>query len=200
MSEKKLVRKKIIEDLNKWDIIDASNSLLIEKGIKGFTMDLVAKKAGMAKGTVYAYFKNKNILLEQVYGEVFNSKRKEITDILESENPFINKLKMHAEFMLKLATDNKILLGELHKKGYHNINPFDKDKDNWYGFSKQIITETLNNEIKNRKLKIYNVDVLVSLYLGSLHSMVEQLISSKSSYSYSKNIEELIKLFEMRIK
>lgn len=48
-------------------IIAAAESLLIEKGYHAINMDQVARAAGLAKGTVYLYFKTK----EEVFLKVF---------------------------------------------------------------------------------------------------------------------------------
>ncbi|GIK65643.1 MAG: hypothetical protein BroJett018_34370 [Chloroflexota bacterium] len=48
-------------------IIAAAESLLIEKGYHAINMDQVARAAGLAKGTVYLYFKTK----EDVFLKVF---------------------------------------------------------------------------------------------------------------------------------
>ena len=44
-------------------IVEAATELFIEKGYRKATIDEVAERAGIAKGTVYLYFKNKVALL-----------------------------------------------------------------------------------------------------------------------------------------
>ncbi|MCA9717213.1 MAG: TetR/AcrR family transcriptional regulator [Myxococcales bacterium] len=44
-------------------IVDAATALFIERGYRKSTIDEVAERAGVAKGTVYLYFKNKVDLL-----------------------------------------------------------------------------------------------------------------------------------------
>src|SRR5210317_2345369 len=41
------------------DLIDAGLSLFLERGIEAVTIDEVARKAGMAKGNFYRYFRDK---------------------------------------------------------------------------------------------------------------------------------------------
>jgi AcrR family transcriptional regulator len=57
-----------VKDLNKIDIIfNASLQLILKEGIAGLTMAKLAKKAGLATGTLYIYFKNKEELIHQLY-------------------------------------------------------------------------------------------------------------------------------------
>jgi AcrR family transcriptional regulator len=48
------------------DLIDAGLSLFLERGIEAVTIDEVARKAGMAKGNFYRYFRDKADLVDAV--------------------------------------------------------------------------------------------------------------------------------------
>ncbi|NOQ24694.1 MAG: TetR family transcriptional regulator [Bacteroidales bacterium] len=66
-----------IKDNNKIDFIfKASLKLIYRGGIAGLTMAKIAQEAGMATGTVYIYFKNK----EELINELYQSLREESTD------------------------------------------------------------------------------------------------------------------------
>ncbi len=58
VSEKKLAKKV--------KMIDAAYNLFLEKGVNITAIDDVVKKAGVAKGTFYLYFKDKYDLLDQI--------------------------------------------------------------------------------------------------------------------------------------
>ncbi|MEM9159293.1 MAG: TetR/AcrR family transcriptional regulator [Verrucomicrobiota bacterium] len=47
-------------------IVDASISLFLERGIRGSTIQAIAKKAGIAVGTVYVYHKDKAAIVRRV--------------------------------------------------------------------------------------------------------------------------------------
>ena len=51
-------------------IIDAAESLIAESGFQGLSMHKLAKEAGVAAGTIYRYFSDKEDLLQQVRLEV----------------------------------------------------------------------------------------------------------------------------------
>ncbi len=52
------------------EIIDAALELFCEKGFAGTRMDDVARRAGVTKGTVYLYFKNKEALFYALVNEM----------------------------------------------------------------------------------------------------------------------------------
>ena len=51
-------------------IFKASLQLILKEGIAGLTMAKLAKKAGLATGTLYIYFKNKEELIHQLYAKL----------------------------------------------------------------------------------------------------------------------------------
>ena len=59
-------RKRETPELRKQQIIAAADLVLLEVGIERFTVDQVIEKAGIAKGTVYNYYKNKDEMLAEL--------------------------------------------------------------------------------------------------------------------------------------
>jgi TetR/AcrR family transcriptional regulator, transcriptional repressor for nem operon len=54
------------------DLLDAAQSLVVEKGVAATTLDDVTRRAGVAKGTFYLYFRSKDDLvaaLQQRFGD-----------------------------------------------------------------------------------------------------------------------------------
>ncbi len=57
-----------MKDLNKIDLIfNAGLELITREGIAGLTMSKLAKRAGIATGTLYIYFKSKEEMLNSLY-------------------------------------------------------------------------------------------------------------------------------------
>jgi AcrR family transcriptional regulator len=59
-------KKAVLERMTRDSLISAVEKLLQEEGWKGATMDRIAKEAGVSKGTVYNYFKDKRDILFSV--------------------------------------------------------------------------------------------------------------------------------------
>jgi AcrR family transcriptional regulator len=49
-------------------IFTATLAVVVKRGVAGVTMRRIAKEAGMATGTLYIYFKDKDELINQLYG------------------------------------------------------------------------------------------------------------------------------------
>jgi len=60
-----------LKDDQKIDLLFASTLTLVNQvGLVGLTMPLIAKRAGVATGTLYIYFKNKEDLILTLYKEI----------------------------------------------------------------------------------------------------------------------------------
>lgn len=51
-------------------IIQAALELVAEQGFHGAPMAMVAERAGVAAGTIYRYFENKDVLIQETYAEL----------------------------------------------------------------------------------------------------------------------------------
>jgi AcrR family transcriptional regulator len=58
----------VVGDFRRTQILDGARQSFVRHGIAGTTMEDVARTAGMAKGTVYLYYKSKDEILQQLIG------------------------------------------------------------------------------------------------------------------------------------
>ncbi len=82
---KKDKRKKALEALTRQGILAAAIGLLMRDGIQGLTMDRVATEAGVAKGTLYVYFKNKEEILDAALDAIFDPLVRESLALLDGD-------------------------------------------------------------------------------------------------------------------
>lgn len=65
-----LARRQVLEADRSQAILAAARRVIAAKGFAATTMDEIAEAAGLAKGTIYLYFKNKQVLFQAVVSEV----------------------------------------------------------------------------------------------------------------------------------
>ena len=83
-----------LRDENKVNIIfEASLNLIFDDGIAGLTMAKIAKKAGIATGTLYIYFKNKEVLLQELSQSIQKKYFNQFLNTYDNELPFKKNLK-----------------------------------------------------------------------------------------------------------
>ncbi|MDN5341658.1 MAG: hypothetical protein PWP28_533 [Oceanotoga sp.] len=117
--------KKITKFEKKQFIAETALEVIVEKGLNNFTMDDVAKKAALSKGSLYNYFKNKNSLIIFAFGDLVKkfentveSKLYEEKNTLEDKAELISEMyfSLHSEF----ASDELMRLFEILINSYHD--------------------------------------------------------------------------------
>ena len=76
------IRKKSIEKIK-----DAAMELFAEDGFSSATMTSIAKKAGVSKGLIYNYFKNKEEILDEIINMLMGMFKVMMTEFKKIEDP-----------------------------------------------------------------------------------------------------------------
>ncbi len=66
------------------EIVRAALELIAEHGFHGAPMAMIAERAGVAAGTIYRYFENKDVLIAELFREV---EEKIYADLLDGYSP-----------------------------------------------------------------------------------------------------------------
>src|SRR5262245_11068202 len=66
MSTTRKTKTELVTDFRRSQILDAARKSFITRGLAGTTVDGIARIAGVAKGTVYLYYRSKEEVLRQL--------------------------------------------------------------------------------------------------------------------------------------
>ncbi|MBD0833542.1 TetR/AcrR family transcriptional regulator [Aestuariibaculum sediminum] len=91
----------------KEDILKTAADLFLNYGFKSVTMDDIANTLGMSKKTVYQYFKNKNVLVEETTLFMYHIIQSGIDDIIKENMSPIEELYEIKRFVMKHLKDEK---------------------------------------------------------------------------------------------
>lgn len=86
------IRRQALDEMMKEALFGATVAVLSGHGVDGLTMDRVAAAAGMAKGSLYRYFRSKRDLLEFVYAKTLDPVFQHLDETVASERPAVEKL------------------------------------------------------------------------------------------------------------
>ncbi|MBN1334128.1 MAG: TetR/AcrR family transcriptional regulator [Synergistales bacterium] len=112
LSEKK---KEIVEEMMKEAFQHATCTVLEECGWPGLTMERVAEKAGVSKGTVYNYFKDKRELVWCVMEKLISDLEKRTGEIFRRNESCADALReLIREEMLSRKKNANIMTAFLH--------------------------------------------------------------------------------------
>lgn len=85
---------------------EAARELFLEKGYAGTTMELVSRRAGFSKRTVYLYFKNKDDLLLEVASEGLERLRASLDDVDVDALAYEDAIQTIMERYIRFASDD----------------------------------------------------------------------------------------------
>ncbi|KNF07965.1 transcriptional regulator, TetR family [Gottschalkia purinilytica] len=123
-------------------IFNSGYELFVNKGFNETAISEISKKAGVAKGTFYLYFKDKNDLLDKIILKKSASVIKKANEkaIKEELSDFTEEVIFFTNEIIDYLEENKLLLKIIHK----NLS--------WGLFRKALTNKEHNKEIE----EIYN--------------------------------------------
>ena len=78
-------KKNVVMEFRLHSIQEAAARVIAQDGLDGATLDAIAKEAGIAKGTIYLYFRNREELVEKTSEYVFDQLMKRLEPVFALE-------------------------------------------------------------------------------------------------------------------
>lgn len=180
-------RKEYVTAMMKDTILEAAGSVLDQYGVNGITMDRVATMAGLAKGSLYNYFQDKNELLHFVFDRLVGPFLQAIEQIAGGDLPAPQKL----EEILRVTLERS----DRHKRIIRLLSETNQD----YKIRKslrpqvlQIFSEIIERGIAEGSLRPHNVAHTARMFLGCFVELFELQMSNASDAEVNEYVEVLI--------
>ncbi len=194
----------MIEIQDKYELILFSSRKLIEEiGFSALTMDKVAKKAGIAKGTVYLYFKDKDDLLEKVLSSGFEKMFERIKLRVANENGAFNKLRSLINENIRHIYENRYFFKTIFLDEVNVVFLKKKSKES-YNLRRKRYTDYISDIIKsgiesgefrkdiNHSKTAYMLVALIKT--GAIYNFLNGMIDLTPEM-IEKDTEEILNLF-----
>jgi AcrR family transcriptional regulator len=85
-------KEEVLEEYRCSTIEDAAIAVIARKGVEHATIQEIADEAGIAKGTVYVYFKDREALLSRVADRAFTRLCDELAQVFDAPGTFAQRL------------------------------------------------------------------------------------------------------------
>ena len=111
-------------EARKEGILDAAQALILKHGLRGTSMEAIARQAGIAKPTLYAYFADKGAVFDALLERLIGAWRAEFLAGLHSEGDVVQRIaaamvaKHKAARRLLDASPHATELYEEHDRGW----------------------------------------------------------------------------------
>ncbi|HOO39358.1 MAG TPA: TetR/AcrR family transcriptional regulator [Deltaproteobacteria bacterium] len=175
-------------------ILDAGLKTLLEQGIEGFTMDRVAMDAGVAKGTLYLHFKDKEELLMASIEKGFEPFFSTAETVLDSDQSPENKIEAFSLEGFRFFERQRQLFNiVMRAKELKKRHAMEDDALYWNLVSK--ISRVLDDGIHEGKFKPIDSIKVAGMFLDAQGALILQHLAGKSSGTAEEYVNLVMDVF-----
>lgn len=182
------MRKK--DDEKKRHIKEAVVKLILEEGFHGTSISKIAKMAMVSPATVYIYYENKEIMLQDIYHEYAEEIFDYILDRVEWEMTGEQLIELIIRSYYDYIWENKEIFSFVEQ--FSNCPSLVGRCSGKAGICN--INELLNDMKQSRIIKNYNNDTLLALLFYPVKAIA--LDGNKSESEREKLLEEIIEIIQ----
>ncbi len=113
-SEPRKTRKEVISEWRHHEVLEAACRIFARQGYGATNVDDIAKEAGIAKGTIYLYFKSKEEVLAAVLVRDLETLIQETIEKMAKGNTFVEQLDVFLGTRAAYIRNNQNFLRVLH--------------------------------------------------------------------------------------
>jgi len=179
-------------------IIDAAVQVIAENGYHGSQVAKIAKQAGVADGTIYLYFKNKDDILVSVFQEKMGQFVEKISEQIDTENKADDKLlKLIEMHFLQLENDHDLAVVtqlELRQSDIELRTQINQVLKAYLDVLDAIIQEGIDDRIFHQDL---NRRLVRQMIFGTIDEIVTNWVMKDHKYSL---VEQAVDVHSLIIK
>lgn len=173
-------------------IIQAASHLFSEKSYHDVTIDQVAAKAGIAKGTIYLYFESK----EKLYLEILENGFESIESLIEKEvaetDPASEKLQKVLRLIFGFYRQNLDVLRILSRDETHLILEHYQFTEHWRERRVKLYEKILEKGVKEGSFRPINTRLVALIIFGLVRSVMFFYDPNKSAEETAQEVLSLI--------
>jgi len=168
----------VLEEFRLQSIREAAARVVAREGVAGATMQGIADEAGLAKGTIYLYFKDRDALLASVGEEAFEALLERIETLLAKRQSFVETLRELVELDIRFFDENTELLRFYHEMIERNRGAR-KHRECSPTFNKymSVMTKYLERAMKRREIRRHDPERLALFIAEGIVSILVRRLS-----------------------
>ena len=172
-------KRKLLETITREGIYKAVEKIIAEDGIEGLTMNRLAEEAGIAKGTIYLYFKDKKELIQSAMDYSLSPLKDGVIQILDSNKDPEVILKEYTLFVIDFFKKNlsrfRVMQYRLNQQDRVNPHFNTKGKEH-FQLSVQKVAEVIDRGISEHRFRKINSRTFAHMYIISNIAIVKRYL------------------------
>jgi AcrR family transcriptional regulator len=165
----------VVSDFRRAQILQAARQSVIRHGIRATTVEGIARAAGVAKGTVYLYYRSKDDILRQLVGQDLAEFQQNTVPGITGPGPVDARLRAFFSATLSFFEQHRDFLDqcqlemslEVRRKARHRVGlVFAAQRDAW--------REALTTAARDRRVRNVDADGAARALVGFAHGLAIQ--------------------------
>ena len=193
--DKKQERKKALEALTRQGILDAAIGLLMSDGIQGLTMERVAAEAGVAKGTLYVYFKNKDEILDAAVEASIEPLVGALSDLMDGNDSPDRKLASFSLSHLRFFDEHRDVIRVLFYDRERTHSEKNHYTDERYRNSVRQVAAVLDEGVRQKLFVALDSKKIAAMFIEANMGMVMERIHNDISGDVERDAQQVTNLF-----
>jgi len=192
-------RKEHEKNARRNEILEAGLQLFAEKDFHEVTVDEIAERVGLSKGTLYLYFKNKDDLFFSIIQEKTDMLYQRLNATIEGDKPFTECLKNFVYTFLTFFEEHKPYFKIVHSErsradtnGHYRLHQIGMK---FFQMFIDIIDDLIKIGQRQKIVRGIESSVLTKGLRGILNSFTFQRVFQGNSESIEKETEQILDLF-----
>lgn len=173
-------KKNAWKNVKKNGLMSAAVRVLSREGASALTMDDVAMEAGVAKGTLYVYFKNKQDLLKELVETAIAPMVDELTAILESNDSPKDRLILMTQRHLSYFDEHRDFFRIFVHDRMTSIQRMKRYRNNRYQTFVNAIAKVLQTGIEHGEFRSLDPYKVASIWTESNIAMIHLRLLSEN--------------------
>jgi TetR/AcrR family transcriptional regulator, fatty acid metabolism regulator protein len=177
-------------------ILDAAIAVFARKGYFAARVSDIAKKAGVADGTIYLYFRNKEDVLVRLFDEVMSEHVQKAREAVHALDSAPDRLLAIAERHLAVLGDNRDLAAVFQVELRQSTRFMDRFTASWLRDYFALLDEVMEEGRRDGTLRAdVNRKLAAKVLFGALDETVTSWLLSEKRYALKDLAAPVVDLF-----
>ncbi|MCZ6639008.1 MAG: TetR/AcrR family transcriptional regulator [Thermodesulfobacteriota bacterium] len=185
-------QKRIRRKSRKDEIIKAASNLFSQKSYHDVTMDQIAGEVGVAKGTIYLYFKSKENLYLGILEHTFETIESILEKEIAKEDPAPQKLKKILRLIFQFYFQNMDVLRILTRDETRLIREHFEFTEHWRHRRIKLYRKVLEKGIKEGSFRSANTELMALIIFGLVGSVMFFYPTDKTAGEIAEEVFSMI--------
>ena len=194
MTETKIKRKHLLNQITRKAIQEAVVNLVTRTGTRKVTMDQVAAEAGMSKGCLYIHFRNKKELLESVKAASFKPLGDQVQEILKGSLAPNHKIESIVYQLFSYFDENRGLFRFLLEEREIAQSQAMRQKNSRYRNFVERIAKVLDDGVATGMFRHMDSKKVASIFIEAMIAVTARRLLEESPGPLDEDVRLLIQV------